>query len=216
MHFILRGGNITAAVTLKILAHNQQLATKIIPTATLSSTSTDSITDTISMTPHQMKPRNPLDSILPMPIGLILIYPALDFEMSCWMSSSQLSLIRAESNTTLFRSSSLDSLWQTKDHLSHVSPLSVVPDLEKKQSLWRRALGLKPTLKQRMADRAHPIRDQIQTKEAWATARLAMTSRMSFFNDRVITPDLVSCHSNDFKDTLTNQCLYADESNGYL
>lgn len=198
MYFIFRGGNITAAVTLKILAHNQQLAMKINPTATLSSTSTDSITDTISMTPHQMKPRNPLDSILPMPIGLILVYPALDFEMSCWMSSSQLSLIRAESNTALFRSSSLDSLWQTKDHLSHVSPLSVVPDLEKKQSLWRRALGLKPTLKQRMADRAHPIRDQIQTKEAWATARLAMTSRMSFFNDRVITPDLVSCLSEEF------------------
>ncbi|KAF1807034.1 Alpha/Beta hydrolase protein [Mucor lusitanicus] len=188
------GGNITAAVTLKILAHNQQLALKINPTATLSSTSTESIPDTISMTaPDRVlaTAKNPLDSLLPVPIGLILIYPALDFEMSCWMSPSQLSLIRAESNTALFRSSSLDSLWQTKDHLSHASPLSVVPDLEKKQSLWRRALGLKPTLKQRMADRAHPIRDQIQTKEAWATARLAMTSRMSFFNDRVITPDLM-------------------------
>ncbi len=125
------------------------------------------------------------------PTGLILIYPCLDFEMSCWMSPSQMSLIRAESNTSLFRSSSLETLWQTKDHLSHKSPLSVVPDLEKKQSLWRRALGIKPTLKQRMADRAHPIRDQIQTKDTWATARIAMTSRMTFFNDRVITPDLV-------------------------
>lgn len=125
------------------------------------------------------------------PTGLVLIYPCLDFEMSCWMSHSQLSLIRAESNTSLFRSSSLESIWQTKDHLSHASPLSVVPDLEKKQSLWRRALGIKPTLKQRMADRAHPIRDQIQTNDPWTTARLAMTSRMSFFNDRVITPDLV-------------------------
>ncbi|RCH86716.1 hypothetical protein CU098_006540, partial [Rhizopus stolonifer] len=149
------GGNITAAVTLKILAHNQQ-------------SSLQNKTD-----------------LLPVPAGLVLIYPALDFEMSCWMSPSQLSLIRAESNTNLFRSSSLDSLWQTKDHLSHASPLSVVPDLEKKQSLWRRALGIKPTRKQSVADRAHPIRTKIQTKEAWASARLAMTSRMSFFNDRL-------------------------------
>jgi hypothetical protein len=142
-----------------------------------------------------LHPDKPLQGLIPAPIGLILIYPALDFEMSCWMSTSQLSLIRAESNTALFRSKSLESIWQTKDHLSHASPLSVVPDLEKKQSLWRRVLGIKPTLKQRMADRAHPIRDQIQTKEAWATTRLAMTSRMSFFNDRIITPDLVSFYS---------------------
>lgn len=130
------------------------------------------------------------------PTGLIFIYPALDFEMSCWMSPSQLSLIRAESNNNLFRSKSLESLWQTKDHLSHASPLSVVPDLDKKQSLWRRVLGIKPTIKKRMADRAHPIRDQIQTRDPWATTRLAMTSRMTFFNDRIISPDLVGISLN--------------------
>ena len=176
MPFILffgRGGNVTAAVTLKILAHNQQLA----------------------MQQEQQQEEQQVSSILDgpitVPVGLVLIYPVLDFEMSCWMSTSQLSLIRAESNTDLFRSSSLDSIWQTKDHLSHASPLSVVPDLEKKQSLWRRALGIKPSRQKRVADRAHPIRDKIQTKDAWATARLAMTSRMSFFNDRIISPDLV-------------------------
>ncbi|KAI7899122.1 Alpha/Beta hydrolase protein [Cokeromyces recurvatus] len=89
------GGNITAAVTLKIISHNQT-----------SLRNTISISSTI--------PR------LPIPLGLILIYPALDFEMSCWMSPL---------------------------HLSH--------------------------------------------KEAWASSRLAMTSRMSFFNDRIITPDLM-------------------------
>ena len=154
------------------MAHNQQVALEKIQSAPV----------------HKQ-----LDlDFIKVPIGLVLIYPALDFEMSCWMSPAQLSLIRAESNTSLFRTSSLETLWQTKDHLSHASPLSVVPDLEKEQSLWRRALGMKPTLKQRMADRAHPIRDQIQTKDPWATTRLAMTSRMSFFNDRIITPDLVS------------------------
>ncbi|KAI8372355.1 Alpha/Beta hydrolase protein [Choanephora cucurbitarum] len=164
------GGNVTAAVTLKILAHNQQLAMQ---------------------QEQQQEVLSILDGPITVPVGLVLIYPVLDFEMSCWMSTSQLSLIRAESNTDLFRSSSLDSIWQTKDHLSHASPLSVVPDLEKKQSLWRRALGIKPSRQKRVADRAHPIRDKIQTKDAWATARLAMTSRMSFFNDRIISPDLL-------------------------
>ncbi|GAA5808805.1 hypothetical protein MFLAVUS_002202 [Mucor flavus] len=174
------GGNITAAVTLKILAHNQQLALKnVIPSVTISSTTNDESSAQLEAC-H-----------IKVPIGLILIYPALDFEMSCWMSTSKLSLIRAESNTSLFRSGSLDSIWQTKDHLSHASPLSVVPDLEKKQSLWRRVLGIKPTLQQRMADRAHPIRDKVQTKDPWATARLSMTSRMSFFNDRLLSPDLL-------------------------
>jgi hypothetical protein len=136
------------------------------------------------------------------------------------MSTSKLSLIRAESNTSLFRSGSLDSIWQTKDHLSHASPLSVVPDLEKKQSLWRRALGIKPTLQQRMADRAHPIRDKVQTKDPWATARLSMTSRMSFFNDRLLSPDLVKKKKKkkllDFNLTAFSRLYIIVESNGYL
>lgn len=174
------GGNISASVTLKILAHNQRIGQEtVIPTPSTSSNRT------LSLNTDPKSYKNPLDCILPIPIGVILIYPALDFEMSCWMSPSQLSLIRAESNTNLFRSKSLESMWQTKDHFSHASPLSVVPDLEKKQSLWRRALGVKSK------DRAQPIRDKIKTKEAWASSRLAMTSRMSFFNDRVISPDLM-------------------------
>lgn len=158
----------------------------VIPSVTISTTEDGDFDTKKDTSTDQLE-----TTFIKVPIGLILIYPALDFEMSCWMSNSQLSLIRAESKTSLFRSGSLDSIWQTKDHLSHASPLSVVPDLEKEQSLWRRALGMKPTLRQRMADRAHPIRDQIQTKDPWAAARLAMTSRMSFFNDRIITPDLV-------------------------
>ncbi|CAO3644525.1 unnamed protein product [Mucor hiemalis] len=192
------GGNITAGVTLKITAHNQQLAlNNINPTTSTSSSTNNSVEDFLrpeAFTPirkEKVSTSQLENCYIKPPTGLIFIYPALDFEMSCWMSPSQLSLIRAESNNNLFRSKSLESLWQTKDHLSHASPLSVVPDLDKKQSLWRRVLGIKPTIKKRMADRAHPIRDQIQTRDSWATTRLAMTSRMTFFNDRIISPDLM-------------------------
>lgn len=147
------------------------------------------------MTIHQQEPL--FNEILPVPIGLILIYPALDFELSCWMSPNQLQLIRAESKTQLFRSGSLETLWQTKDHFSHVSPLSVVPDTEK-PSLWRRAYNSAISNNKRpklQYSRDPSIRERVQQldydKSAWASSRLAMTSRMSFFNDRIITPDMV-------------------------
>lgn len=159
------------------------------------------------------------DSLIPVPSGLILIYAALDFEMSCWMTPDQLSLIRAESKTQLFRSGSLETLWQAKDHFSHASPLSVVPDIEQ-TSVWKRALNnlrsYKGGAKEKTAvspsslatskeqeDRDPSIRERVSQraidKHAWGSSRLAMTSRMSFFNDRIISPDMVSSlHTKDF------------------
>ncbi|KAG0172585.1 hypothetical protein DFQ28_004882 [Apophysomyces sp. BC1034] len=172
------GGNVSAAVTLKIISHNQQLKA--------------GFNDGSS---YVMAGHEPvLGTPIPIPVGLILIYPALDFEMSCWMSPSQLSLIRAQSTTKLFRSGSLEGLWEAKDHFSHASPLSVVPDLDK-PSLWQRVLG-ETSRKKRREGRAKPIGDRVhkfpQTdKNAWASSRLAMTSRMGFFNDRIIPPDLM-------------------------
>ncbi|KAF7723252.1 hypothetical protein EC973_002145 [Apophysomyces ossiformis] len=172
------GGNVSAAVTLKIIAHNQQLK------AVLNDGSSYVITG------HEPIM---LDKPIPIPVGLILIYPALDFEMSCWMSPAQLSLIRAESTTKLFRSGSLEGLWEAKDHFSHASPLSVVPDINK-PSLWQRVVGERAG--KRKDERTKAIGDRVhklpQTdKSAWASSRLAMTSRMGFFNDRIISPDLM-------------------------
>ncbi|KAL0088424.1 Alpha/Beta hydrolase protein [Phycomyces blakesleeanus] len=169
------GGNISSATTLKIIAHNQQLKRQQnngVPLKTFGAD--EGATDYT-------------ESLLPMPAGLILIYPALDFEMSCWMSPSQVSLIHADSTTQLFRTGSLETLWQSKDHFSHVSPLSVVPDVEKNQSLWRRLLGRKKT---RTTIRQH-VNPILTDKKAWQSSNLAMTSRMSFFNDRIISPDVM-------------------------
>ncbi|CAO3646911.1 unnamed protein product [Cunninghamella echinulata] len=180
------GGNVTSAVTLKIIAHNEYIEHK-------ERTPDEPLPHYLTI--HQQEPL--FNEILPVPIGLILIYPALDFELSCWMSPNQLQLIRAESKTQLFRSGSLETLWQTKDHFSHVSPLSVVPDTEK-PSLWRRAYNSTLSNNKRpklQYSRDPSIRERVQQldydKSAWASSRLAMTSRMSFFNDRIITPDMM-------------------------
>ncbi|KAI7860993.1 Alpha/Beta hydrolase protein [Circinella umbellata] len=182
------GGNLTAAVTLKILSHNQEIKTR-------SSLKVDEL---------------PLSTIQ-VPDGLILIYPALDFEMTCWMTPNQLSVLRSQSTNQMIRSKSLQSLLDTKDHLSHSSPLSMVPDVEK-ASLWRRALGMTPTTtttttktnkntlpvpeiktdysiqNQSIVDH---MQDMSQVQDAWGSARTAMTSRMCYFNDRIITADMM-------------------------
>ena len=181
------GGNLTAAVTLKILSHNQEIKTR-------SSLKVDEV---------------PLSTIQ-VPAGLVLIYPALDFEMTCWMTPAQFSVLRSQSTTQMIRSKSLKSLLDTKDHLSHSSPLSMVPDVEN-ASLWRRALGMtsttsnatkkntgndsnpaaqRPTLVRKKSIVDH-IQDMSQVQDAWGSARIAMTSRMCYFNDRIITADMV-------------------------
>lgn len=135
---------------------------------------------------------------IPLPAGLITIYPCLNFDLSCWMSPSQISLMRAESTSSL-NATSMSHLLESKDHMRHQSPLSVVPDLEKR-SLWRRALGLEAnhakrgtSLEERIKYMPTKSSDALDLASATLVPRLAMTSRMSFFNDRIITPDLVSC-----------------------
>ena len=175
-------------MTLKILSHNQEIKTR-------SSLKVDEV---------------PLSTIQ-VPDGLVMIYPALDFEMTCWMTPTQLSVLRSQSTTQMIRSKSLQSLLDTKDHLSHSSPLSMVPDVEK-ASLWRRALGMTPTTSNateknngnnssspaterptfvRKKSIVDQIQDMSQVQDAWGSARIAMTSRMCYFNDRIITADMV-------------------------
>ncbi|KAI9492342.1 Alpha/Beta hydrolase protein [Zychaea mexicana] len=179
------GGNLAAAVTLKILSHNQDIKTR-----------------------SALKVDEVPQSAIQVPDGLVLIYPALDFEMTCWMTPAQLSLLRSHSTTSMIRSKSLQSLLDTKDHLSHASPLSMVPDVEK-VSLWKRALGMTPMQKSTKQQHQAPIKedfvgstnvepsivehiqDMTQVKHAWGSASIAMTSRMCYFNDRIITADMM-------------------------
>lgn len=169
-------------MTLKILAHNE-----LVKTNQKHEQNRDTHGDGLEASALA-------NTVIPLPIGLILIYPALDFEMTCWMTPFQLSLIRSESTTSMIRSKSLQSLLDSKDHLSHASPLSVVPDVDK-TAAWKRAFGLTPVEKTNSGKEQPAIRERVhhyhKVKSAWETSRLAMTSRMSFFNDRIITAEMV-------------------------
>jgi hypothetical protein len=175
------------AVTLKVLTHNQNLLTSSVSSSFVMASS-----DT-SASIHE-------GQAIPVPAGLIAIYPCLNFDLSCWMSPSQISLMRAESTTSL-SGKTITHLLESKDHMRHQSPLSVEPDLEKK-SLWRRAFGLEANHAKRGTSLEERIKfmpsmtdlngDNTTTMSSTGfVPRLAMTSRMSFFNDRIIHPGLV-------------------------
>lgn len=126
------------------------------------------------------------------PAGIVLVYACLDFNISCWMPSEQLDLIRAGSVQ------SMPGLLASKDHLSHKSPLAVVPD---KQHRFRKHLNtsIEDTITHRGKGTvpgpnspALASNGEKSTKTGHILGtRLAMTSRMSFFEDRMISPDLM-------------------------
>jgi hypothetical protein len=103
---------------------------------------------------------------LPMPIGIILIYPCLDFNMACWMS---------EEHT---RYMSKDVL-RNRDHMNHETPLSVGAEKKKR---WGRSRALS------LAER---VKVDVEKKRKLST-KLMMTSRVSYVSDNILPPEIVS------------------------
>ncbi|KAL1728818.1 Alpha/Beta hydrolase protein [Schizophyllum commune] len=77
---------------------------------------------------------------LPIPVALVLNYAALDFNFTSWMSAEHLKVLRSEQSSGNLPG--LHELVAQKDHLKHVSPLSMVgdsPTFPKRKKLRRRA-----------------------------------------------------------------------------
>lgn len=75
--------------------------------------------------------------ILPMPTGVVLAYAALDFNFVSWMSADHLRILRAEQSSNNIPG--MREFAEQKDHLHHVSPLSMVPDRRPKKRVKRRS-----------------------------------------------------------------------------
>ncbi|KAG6831689.1 hypothetical protein H0H92_008332 [Tricholoma furcatifolium] len=63
---------------------------------------------------------------LQQPVALVLNYAALDFNFTSWMSPENLQVLRSEQSSGNLPG--LDDLAAQKDHLQHISPLSMVND----------------------------------------------------------------------------------------
>lgn len=134
------GGNMAAGVTLMIL----------------NSTST-------SATGHLMESGW---KGLPLPAGIILMYPCLDLNMSSWISDEQYKLMRQRpANRNIVR--------QKTDYY------------ERTTGSKSRKPALTPPF---ISDSETPA---AQEPTALTGTRLAMSSRLSYFNDRILTPEMM-------------------------
>ncbi|KAJ3748948.1 Alpha/Beta hydrolase protein [Lentinula detonsa] len=85
---------------------------------------------------------------LPLPLALVLNYAALDFNFTSWMTEDNLRILRAEQSSGNLPG--LRELAEQKDHLKHISPLSMVGERGsgeyrrhrriKRKNSWREAL----------------------------------------------------------------------------
>ncbi|KAI0028612.1 Alpha/Beta hydrolase protein [Vararia minispora EC-137] len=86
----------------------------------------------IKILEHTSMPASKPPHLLPLPIAVVLSYAALDFNFTSWMSQDNLRVLQDRKDISW-----ANNLRGTKDHLSHVSPLSVV-DERKRQPIRRR------------------------------------------------------------------------------
>jgi acetyl esterase/lipase len=113
---------------------------------------------------------------LPLPEGLILIYPSLDLNMSSWMSEEQMKLIRQRetlaTNRNVVRRKSEDY-----EKTSGANHRPAIPDNECFTTSTAKLNGHSSSV--------------LEASKKEYTTRLALTSRLSYFNDRILTPEMM-------------------------
>lgn len=124
------------------------------------------------------------------PIGLILIYPNLDYNIHSWMSDEQMALFKSESMKEI-PSAVLDT---KQNYERRKSVLQLIPD--SKPTSFLKPIppsNLKPLTKQSpVKPPAQPPAVEISRKKhKGMPTRLAMTSRVAFSQDRIITTELM-------------------------
>ena len=143
---------------------------------------------------------------LPPPEGIVLIYPALDMNIGNWMSEEKMALIRdrrsRKTNKCILRRKSEDyrQLDPTTPHHSdddddaHVASPDrsippFVPHNQSLSSLPEQAMRLSAAQMPKSAN-GDVRNSELGTPQTFRT-RLAMSSILSYFNDRILTPEMM-------------------------
>ncbi|KAF8160802.1 Alpha/Beta hydrolase protein [Crassisporium funariophilum] len=84
--------------------------------------------------------------ILPLPTAVVLNYAALDFNFTSWMTADNLRVLRSEQSSGNLPG--LKELAEQKDHLKHISPLSMVRDKKPGSRRMKRRSSWKDTLRE--------------------------------------------------------------------
>ncbi|KKA30682.1 hypothetical protein TD95_003355 [Thielaviopsis punctulata] len=141
---------------------------------------------------------------LPRPEGLLLFYPSLDMNIGSWMSDEEMALIRDRSmrgtNKTIVRRKSMqyNSLVGTPHHSDdeETSAEAVPRNSADKSRLYSLAKKGKKMAVAAKDDCSEAIEaSKTSTSSSFhprpLSTRLAMSSKISYFNDRVLTPEMM-------------------------
>lgn len=145
---------------------------------------------------------------LPIPDGLVLIYPGLDMNIGNWMSEEQMSLIKdrrmRKTNRNIIRRKSMQYTMtagtphQSEDEDDVTPPKVHSPEIESKPAhpnsislpspqYSTAAPALLSPVTPRKPDNAEPGTYHPQPLKT----RLAMSSMISYFNDRILSPEMM-------------------------
>ncbi|MCJ1467296.1 hypothetical protein MMC07_005920 [Pseudocyphellaria aurata] len=144
---------------------------------------------------------------LPVPEGLILIYPSLDMNIGNWMSDDQMSLIQdhrtRKRNKNILRRKSEDYYKltpetpcpsddedQTTTSLFPLSGEDANSDRTKSKPSQKSSTTAEPDLLSPLTV-AHQTATLTSSKPRLLKTRLAMSSMISYFNDRILTPEMM-------------------------
>ncbi|KAM0801580.1 lipase [Usnea florida] len=141
---------------------------------------------------------------LPAPEGLILIYPSLDMNIGNWMTDDQMALIQDQrtrkTNRDVLRRKSEDyyrltpetPLPSDDEAEERMSPERASADVDAIDASQRSDTPVKPpTNKEAAATVAHHTASLASSKPKVLKTRLAVSSMISYFNDRILTPEMM-------------------------
>ena len=142
---------------------------------------------------------------LPVPEALILLYPSLDMNIGNWMTDDQMALIQDQrtrkKNRNILRRKS-DDYYRLRPDTPHPSE----NEDEEGLSMSQRAAGdnnrdtasdkisssARPTTKKEATSTvAHHTASFASSKPKQLKTRLAVSSMISYFNDRILTPEMM-------------------------
>lgn len=141
---------------------------------------------------------------LPVPEGLILIYPSLDMNIGNWMTDDQMALIQDQRT----RKTNRDVLRRKSEDYYRLTPETPHPsddEAEEILSLERATDDVipanasdksgtpmrAPTKEEAAATVAHHTASLASSKPKVLKTRLAVSSMISYFNDRILTPEMM-------------------------
>ncbi|KAG7098753.1 hypothetical protein E1B28_000662 [Marasmius oreades] len=119
---------------------------------------------------------------LQLPLALLLNYAALDFNFASWMTQDNLRILRSEQS-----SGNLHGLAEQKDHLSHLSPLSMVDDSGSSGSTWNRRPKRQSSWRDTIRGFSGAVEDNDVVKEPSTFRRPRMRRSLSAL--RAFSPD---------------------------